>query len=403
MVDGAAFSYVAVDTSGRRVKGSLLASDDAAAFDQLRREGLQPVSLRPQARKAKPEAQVRALGRQEAADFLSSLADLLKAGADIRTALGILSARFEKDAVRRICQRLSADISGGEALERAFGRSFPGRQAFVASMVAAGEAAGDLAGGLERAADILTSRLKLRNQLISVLAYPMFVLASAIGAVFVILLFIVPAIAPLAEDSGATPPLALRILIAASRFLQENLVLLAGGFSLCALMFTLAWMAGVLAGPLAVLSLDGPVRRTVRGVIFGSFAVSLGTMLGAGAPISDALRLAIRAAPSPAARRRLEPVTLAVRQGHPLSSALETVKGFPPAIIRLAAVGEASNALGPLLLRGGRLEEESALRRIEALGRIAGPALIVGLGVLLGVLMGGLLSGVSQMGQSVLG
>lgn len=403
MADVAAFNYVAVDSSGRRVRGSLLAPDDAAAFDQLRRDGLQPVSLKPGRRKVRAETQGRSLGRQEAADFLSSLAELLKAGADIRTALAILSARYEKAAVRQVCQQLSSDISGGEALERSFARSFPGRNAFVASMVAAGEAAGDLAGGLERAADVLASRLKLRNQLISVLAYPMFVLTSAVCAVFVILLFIVPAIAPLAEDSGASPPLALRILIAASRFLGENLILLAAVLGAIVLALGVAWAAGLLARPLALLSLDGPVRRTARGVIFGSFAVSLGTMLGAGAPMSDALRLAIRAVPSPAARRRLEPVTFAVRQGHPLSSALETVKGFPPAIVRLAAVGEASNALGPLLQRGGRVEEEAALRRIETLGRIAGPALIVALGGLLGVLMGGLLSGVSQMGQSVLG
>ncbi len=55
-----------------------------------------------------------------------------------------------------------------------------------------------------------------------------------------------------------------------------------------------------------------------------------------------------------------------------------------------------------MLARGGKLEEEAATRRIESVGRIAGPALIVVLGLVLGVLMGGLLSGVSQMGQSAL-
>ena len=42
------------------------------------------------------------------------------------------------------------------------------------------------------------------------------------------------------------------------------------------------------------------------------------------------------------------------------------------------------------------------MRRIQTLGQLAGPALIILLGALLGVLMGGLLSGVSQMGQGVL-
>jgi type II secretory pathway component PulF len=144
------------------------------------------------------------------------------------------------------------------------------------------------------------------------------------------------------------------------------------------------------------------VRRTVSGLAFGGFAQSLGAMIAAGAPVSEALRLASRTVSLAGARRRLEPVALAVRQGEPLSAALGAVRSFPTAIVRLTAVGEASNALGPMLQRSGRIEEEAALRRIEAIGRIAGPALIVLLGLVLGILMAGLLSGVSQMGQSAL-
>ena len=52
----------------------------------------------------------------------------------------------------------------------------------------------------------------------------------------------------------------------------------------------------------------------------------------------------------------------------------------------------------------GIRESESGIRESGNPGiRIAGPALIVVLGLVLGVLMGGLLSGVSQMGQGALG
>ena len=99
---------------------------------------------------------------------------------------------------------------------------------------------------------------------------------------------------------------------------------------------------------------------------------------------------------------RLEPVAVAVRQGQSLSAALEGVKGFPDAIVRLASVGEASGALGPMVARAGKIEEDAAIRRIEAAGRLLGPALIVLLGGVIGLMMGGLLSGVSQLGQTAL-
>jgi type II secretory pathway component PulF len=91
-----------------------------------------------------------------------------------------------------------------------------------------------------------------------------------------------------------------------------------------------------------------------------------------------------------------------VRQGQALSAALDRVRAFPIAITRLAAIGEASGALGPMLARAGHLEEDAALRRIEAAGKLLGPALIVVLGAIIGLLMAGLLSGVSQLGGAAL-
>lgn len=395
------YRYLAIDAAGRRTTGEISSSDEAAAFEELRSRGLSPLGFRT-VRKRR-EARVKAPTDRDSADFLASLADLLRAGADIRTSLSILASRSDKGAVKQLTQTLSASISGGDSLDRSFAACFQGRHAFVASMVSAGEAAGDLPGGLQRAAEVFNARLTLREQLVSVLAYPLFVLTSSIGAVFVILLFIVPSIAPLAEDAGANPPASLAALIVASDFLRENLALLGGLTLLSTALVAFAGRAGMLSRPLEALFLDGPARRTVRGIVFGGFSISLGTMLAAGAPVTDALRLANRSVMTNAARKRLEPVVQIVRQGQSLSTALEAVPGFPSAVIRLAAVGEATNALGQMLSRGGKLEEEAAMRRIQAMGRVAGPALIVLLGLLLGTLMAGLLSGVSQMGQAALG
>jgi type II secretory pathway component PulF len=164
----------------------------------------------------------------------------------------------------------------------------------------------------------------------------------------------------------------------------------------------LGYRSGVLGRIADHLLLTGPLRRTASAVVYGSFAIVLGGMLTAGAPMSDALRLAVRTVRSGLGRRRLEPILQEVRQGQSLSHALEKVGGFPQSIWSLAAVGEASGALGPMLVRSGKLEEDAALARIEAAGQVIGPALIVALGGLVGLLMAGLLSGVSQLGQSAL-
>jgi type II secretory pathway component PulF len=137
-------------------------------------------------------------------------------------------------------------------------------------------------------------------------------------------------------------------------------------------------------------------------MIYGGFAIALGGILAAGAPVSDALRLSLRAVRSGLARKRLEPVAQAVRQGETLSVALARVQGFPDAIGRLVVIGEESGALGPMLVRSGRLAEQAALRRVEAAGQVLGPVMIVMLGGLIGLLMAGLLSGVTGLGDVAL-
>lgn len=398
----AAFRYVAVSSAGRRVRGVVTARDEARAFERLRLQGLSPLSLKrergdPRKSKGAP------LTDREVAEIVGNLAELLTAGADMRTALAILGGRANRSATAALCRNLAGDIGGGEALDVAFTRHVGKRGPLVGALVAAGEAAGDLAGGLTRAADLIQAKLKLQEKLTSILAYPAFVLASTVAAIFILLLFVIPTLAPLTADTGAKPPMALGVMIVISNALRENLALI--GVLLAALVVLL--LAGARAGLLQRvvdrLMLEGPAKRTATSLVFGGFSIAIGGMLSAGAPMSETLRLAIRAVGSPLAKKRLEPVLHQVRQGESLSAALERVRGFPSAISRLAAVGEATGSLGQMLTRAGRLEEEAAIRRIEQVGQILGPALIVGLGGLVGLIMASLLSGVSSLGGAALG
>jgi type II secretory pathway component PulF len=393
------YAYTAIDNRGRKVRGAISATSEDRAFLQLKQSGLTPLRL---AITAKPSAAASGSANdRQVADFLSDLAALLKAGADLRSALSILGGR-EDGALARLCRQLAEAIGGGEAVDRAFVRALPQRYAFVAALIAAGEASGDLAGGLRRAGDMLAARIKLRDQLVSTLSYPAFVLASTVAAFLVIILFLVPSLAPLVEESGQNPGGALPLLLALSDFLRENSLALGVAFGIAALGLGLAAWSGALTKTIDRALLLGPLRRTVGALVYGAYSIALGDMLAAGSPMTQSLRLAANVVRSPLARERLKPVAASVREGERLSDGLSKIDGFPPAIVRLAIVGESSGALGPMLARAGRLEEENALRRIEAGGRILGPAAIVLLGGMVGLLMAGLLTGIQELGDTAL-
>jgi len=396
------YRYTAIAQSGRRVRATIAASSEAAAFERLRRDGVTPVRIQEVRGETPTSRGGGALGDRETAEILMNLADLLSAGADIRSALAILGARADRPVGREVCRKLAAQIGGGEAVDQAFSRNLARSNAFVSALIAAGEVSGDLPGGMRRGGELLESRVKLREQLISTLSYPMFVLISTIAAAVVILLFVVPSLAPLAEEGGGSPPGVLAAMIAVSLGFRNHLVPIVAGLTAGLAGLVAAGRVGLLGDPVDRFLHQGPGRRIMSGLTFGGFAIALGGMLTSGAPMTDALRLAIRGVNSKVARSRLEPVAQAVRQGQSLSVALQAVAGFPGAITRLAAVGEASGALGSMLARSGKLEEQAAIRRIEAGARMLGPILIVGLGGMIGLLMAGLLSGVTELGQAAL-
>lgn len=397
------FAYEALGPNGGKVRGRVTAPSELMAFERLRRDGLAPLRLR-QATRAEPSSGHAGripLSDRKAAELFLSLGTLLEAGADIRSALSMLLARSTSKASGQLCRVLLDEVSGGAPIQAVLANRLPARQGFVAALIAAAEASGALASGFERAAEVLSARCKFRDQLVSTLSYPAFVLVSTVAAVLLILLFVVPTLAPLVEEAGGHPPAALQVLLWMSGALSSHGVSLVSALGFAVVALGIMQRLGLLAEPVDRLLLDGPARQVRARLVYGAFAIVLGNMLGAGAPLGDALRLAIRTAPSALARRRMEAAAAKVRQGELLSGALDEVQAFPAAISRMCAVGERSGKLGGMLARAGKLEEEAAFRSIESFGRFLGPTLIVLLGGLVGILMATLLSGVNQIGQGV--
>lgn len=396
------YRYKAVQPNGRPCQGQVLASSEADAYARLKADNLSPLSIRPVAQSVSAGQKARHWGLsvrkgltdQDLEDIFRNLAVLLRAGADIRTALGVLGQ--ETGAVRQVSQA----ILGGSSLDLALASVIPAPLAHLRGLIAAGEARGDIASGLDSAANVLAMRRKIRQQLFEALSYPAFVFVSAVAAISIILLIVVPAIAPLLQDGGQKLPIYFSIIFAVSLGLQNGWPFLLAGIAVIVVAIGLGWRFGGLRAWLDRWLLNGPVGSFARPLVFGSYARALGESLQSGASIIEALRLCQRSLANGEARKRTEIVTTMVRQGRTLSEALRQVAGMPQPIIRLCEVGEASSTLGAMLMRGGEREEAGALARIDKSSKLLGPLLIMALGALIGGLMAGVLTALTDIGTA---
>lgn len=393
------FVYKAVQSDGKTRRGQVSAVSESEAFAQLRRDNLSPLSLKTtqddQNHVSTPGAQAsgKRMSETEIEALLGSLAVLLRAGADIRAALSVLGD--DNPALKDV----SLKVLGGAGVEAGLSPLFRASDSHLLALIAAGEMRGDLPAGLEAAAQVIATRRKIRAQLIEALSYPAFVFITALAALAVILLVVVPAIAPLLTDSGNTMPVYFSLIVWLSAALQVSWAYLLMAACAALVLFIAGYRYGGLKHRVQAWMLDGPTGRIVGSLVFGSYARTMGDMLSRGANLTDALRLCQRSAANGVARERLEVVSGAVRQGKMLSEGLRQVKGFPKPVIKLAEVGEASSALGPMLMRAGEREEEEALLRIGRLSKLLGPALIMVLGAMIGLIMAGVLSALTDIGS----
>jgi len=385
-----AFAYTALADDGSLREGRIEADDLPAAQRAVESLGLTPTALDPAATggvfgSRVPQAQVLAFAR--------SLGGLVAAGVPLSRALTVIEREATHPAARAAWSAVHARVRDGEALADALAAQpglFP--PVFIA-MVRAGEAGGFLATVLEQIADYLERSRELLGRVATALVYPALLAVVASSVVAFLLVWFIPRFATLFASFDRELPLL-------TRMIQHASALLIGYGPIClaaavaAALGVRAWLrtpTGSLAWERLQLRLPGvgTVRSTLARV---RFCRMLGTLLGAGVPLMQALGVAREALGSPVLAASLAETTEQIRQGTPLSVALGRAGGMlPPAALEAIAVAESSGRLPQELLRLAESGERELDRRLRALVALAEPLLLLIMAAIVGTIVVGML------------
>ena len=255
---------------------------------------------------------------------------------------------------------------------------------------------------LVRLADYLEARQARRQQFTLALIYPALVTAIALAVIAVLLIYVVPQIVSVYQQSRQTLPWLTQALIATSGFVRGTAWIWLAGLVVAVIAFAFAnrheafrarWHAGLLRVP--------GLGRLVVAVETARFASTLAILTGSGAPLLrslDAARDVVWSLPIRSAAAR---AALLVREGVSLARALKEQRVFPPVLIHLTANGEASGQLAPMLERAAGELEREASRRISWFAALLQPALIVMMGAIVLVLVLAVMLPIVSMNQLV--
>jgi type II secretory pathway component PulF len=307
------------------------------------------------------------------------------AGFPLDRALGTVArvaARADvADAVTAVRARVRAGAPLADGLAE-HPRIFP---RLAVGMARAGERGGHLSDALLRLADQLEREQALRARLLSAMLYPAVMLVAGASAIVVLLLFVLPRLVSLLEETGAALPRSTAILLATADLLRHRwplLILLLGATTL----FVSAYR-GTAAGGLVIdrlllrIPLIGSLRRQIAAARLGR---ALATLLSGGLPVLTALDVAGHALADRAATQDVQRAREEVRAGGRLARALGRGSAFPFVFIQMVDVGEDGGRLAEMLERGATAMEQSLERGLERLVRLAEPMMILLFGGIVG-------------------
>jgi general secretion pathway protein F len=378
------FAYTAVTPSGDMLAGQMESDSREAVLSHLQDLGHLPVEIRETGGKAATGAGGGASlfsGRPSSARltlFTHELAMLLKAGMPLDRALTLLAADASSPALSQLIGRVHVAVNDGKSLAEgmaAQGSVFP---PVYTNMVRIAEASGTLPAVLERIAAARQRAEKLRGKVLSASLYPALLIAVAIGAVSVMLVFVVPRFKEMVLQGGNEPPAPARAVFAASDWLVANGVALAMLLCACVIGLVFALRNPALREGLETRLLGLPlIGHIMRLSLTVRFCRNLGVLLENGVELPAAMRLVRGIIGNRPAEAALDAAYDALRKGRGFIDPLAGSGLFPPVVINMLRVGEETGSLTRSLLHMADLFEDKLDTTVQRTLTLLEPVIIL--------------------------
>jgi type IV pilus assembly protein PilC len=375
--------------SGEVKKGEVEAADEASVQQRLRAMALSNVKI-----KKKP-IQITfkfpgfgGIGQKDLVVFTRQFATMIDAGLPLVQCLDILSGQLDNMAFREVLTKVKLKVESGSTLADALGDHPKVFDTLYVQLVAAGEIGGILDTILQRLGSYIEKNEKLKRRVKGAMVYPVIVLTVAVGVVLVLIAYVVPTFEKMFKDMGGTLPAPTQLLIDLSHAFRSNWYFILGIPAAAFIAFKTwisrgrgqqVWHDFVLKTPMF-----GPL---IRKVAVARFTRTLGTMLSSGVPILDALEIVAKSAGNKTIERAILFVSAKISEGKNIAGPLAETKVFPPMVVQMIGVGEATGAMDQMLGKIADFYDDEVDVAVASLTSAIEPLMMVFLGGTVGYFM----------------
>lgn len=413
----ATFTYQALNASGKTQKGSIEAASSEEALQKIKAQGYFPTSVQPQ-----KEKKSKAKGGEEAAAsskkkkksggsisfgrvkpkvltlFTRQLSTLQDAGLPLLRSLQILESQQKPGKLKTVLSGVCEEVEGGSSLSEGMAKYPKAFNHLYVKMVNAGEIGGVLDLILQRLAEFMEKSERLKRKIKGALVYPVVVITIAVVILTFIMVFIIPKFTEIFADFEVElPGLTLWLMNTSSwmagtrpgqSFPGQGAVTVIGVLIAIPIVYKLLRKTPPGRAVFDTLLLWTPVfGNLIRKTVIARFTRTLGTLIGAGVPILEAVTITAETSGNYVYEKALKKVHDSIREGETFAGPLRESKTCDAIVVNMIDVGEETGDMDAMLMKIADNYDEEVDVAVESLVSLLEPLMVVVLGGMVGTIV----------------
>jgi len=368
-------------------KGEIEATDANAVRGLLRRQGFKTIEV-----KKKPKDIVEyfpflkaKIKEKNVVVFCRIFSTMINAGLPLIQCLDLLAQQEQNKAFSKIIRSVKEDIEGGTSLTNALKKYPKIFDDLFVNLIAAGEAGGILDVILERLSAYMEKAMKLKARVKGAMTYPIAVLVISISVVALLLLKVIPVFKTMFEGMGGQLPGPTAFLIAASQFMQHYFLFIIAVVVVIYIAFNRFYKTEKGRWMVDSLMLKAPIfGELLKKVAVAKFSRTLSTMMSSGVPILEGLSIVSKTSGNVVVENALLKTRQSIAEGRSIAEPLAETGIFPPMVVQMISVGEATGALDSMLSKIASFYDDEVDVAVDNMTALLEPIMMVFLGGVVG-------------------
>lgn len=321
--------------------------------------------------------------------FTKHLALMLKSGLPLRESVRIISEQVDSKSFKNILKDIVERLNNGESLSSSLANHSKVFSSLSISIIKIGEESGTLDKNLSYLSDQLQNNYKLRQEIIGAMLYPFIILIVTIFMLLGLAFYVLPQFVEFYQQSEFPLPLPTRILLKIISLLENQGLIILGGFIGFLFLFYLLSRIRFFKKINHYFLLKFPVVRSiVKYKNLTEFSRNMSILLKSGVPVMRSLEIASDSMDNLIYKDSLKELSKEIRGGESISENLKKHPlVFPKITPWIVSAGEKSGSLVESLEYLSDFYEDEVKSITENLSTILEPALLLFVGLIVGLVV----------------